>query len=137
MVCGEVDVRDGAAVALKRMFNCTRVRVLSHIQVPYQSAVVGGRNHPVVSGGEGRPLDINNQPWQPMAAQATGWVVGRVQVNYSKTIWSDESQRRASEAPLEGTHEARAISLPDGEMVAEPTRPSTWMVPSASKLSLS
>lgn len=35
------------------------------------------------------------------------------------------------------THDARAMSLPEGEMVAEPTTPSTWIEPSASKLSLS
>ena len=36
-----------------------------------------------------------------------------------------------------GTHDARATSRPEGAIVAEPTSPSTWMVPSASKLSLS
>ena len=35
------------------------------------------------------------------------------------------------------SHDARATSRPEGEMVADPTRPSTWIVPSASKLSLS
>lgn len=38
---------------------------------------------------------------------------------------------------MPSTHEASAISRPDGEMVADPTRPSTWNVPSASKVSLS
>jgi len=35
------------------------------------------------------------------------------------------------------SHDASATSRPDGEMVAEPTSPSTWIVASASKLSLS
>ena len=34
-------------------------------------------------------------------------------------------------------HDARATSRPEGEIVAEPTKPSTWMVPSASNVSLS
>lgn len=36
-----------------------------------------------------------------------------------------------------GAHEARATSRPEVEMVAEPTRPSTWIVASASNVSLS
>ena len=36
-----------------------------------------------------------------------------------------------------GTHEARAMSRPEGEMVAEPTSPSTWIVASASNVLLS
>lgn len=35
------------------------------------------------------------------------------------------------------SHDAKATSRPEGEMVADPTRPSTWIVTSASKLSLS
>lgn len=35
------------------------------------------------------------------------------------------------------SYDANATSLPDGEIVADPTSPATWIVPSASKLSLS
>lgn len=38
---------------------------------------------------------------------------------------------------LAATHDARAMSRPAGDMVAEPTRPSTRMLTSASKVSLS
>lgn len=47
------------------------------------------------------------------------------------------SKRAQMRRPGCVTDEAKATSRPEGAIVAEPTMPSTWMVPSASKLSLS
>ena len=74
-----------------------------------------------------------------MAAQASRWVVGRVQVDNCEPFGSNPTISTEWYAVwvMESTaaYEARAISRPEGEMVAEPTRPSTWMEPSDSKLS--
>lgn len=52
-------------------------------------------------------------------------------------LWTAVSSQPSRLLGALSTHDARAMSLPEGEIVAEPTTPSTWIEPSASKLSLS
>lgn len=72
-----------------------------------------------------------------MATQASGRVVRRIEVDDGQPIRSNEKLVEPSRDCSNSTHDASATSRPEGEMVAEPTRPSTRKLPSASKLSLS
>lgn len=74
-----------------------------------------------------------------MAAEPPRRAPGRVEVNDGETIGSvtGVSCVCLARGMGIGAHEARATSRPEVEMVAEPTRPSTWIVASASNVSLS
>lgn len=97
--------------------------------------------NPVVASGKRRPLHIDHEPWEAVAAQPAWRTPRRVEVYDGKTFGAGRAlvrgQIRVVRGEARDPHDARATSRPDGEMVADPTRPSTWMVPSASKLSLS
>ena len=70
MVGREVDVRDGPGVALQGVLDGAVGRVLPMIQVPDEAAVVGRGGDPVVAGGEGRPLHVDHEPRESVAADA-------------------------------------------------------------------
>lgn len=77
-----------------------------------------------------------------MAPQTARGVVGRVKVNDGKAVGAicDVSTRVSKDTSGTGAriaYDAKATSLPHGEMVADPTRPSTWIVRSWSKVALS
>lgn len=97
------------------------------------------RDYPIVSGSEWRPLHIDNQPWLARASQTPWRAVWRIQVNNCKPFGTKRGLLVAITKRFDAlpTHDARAISRPEGEIVAEPTTPSTWIEPSDSKLSLS
>ena len=75
MVGREIDVGDGSAVGLERVLDGAIRRVLPEVEVPDQDAMVGRRGYPVVSGGERRPLDVDDQPWRTMAPETAGGIV--------------------------------------------------------------
>jgi hypothetical protein len=58
----EVDVCDGTPVAVKDKLNVILPGL--GVEVPYQGFLIRGADHPVVTRGEGRPLDIGDFPWR-------------------------------------------------------------------------
>lgn len=149
MVRGEIKIRDGTVVTLERMLDSPRRGIISQVEIPHEGTMVRSRDDPVVSCREGRPLNVDNQPGETVTSKATWRVVGRVQVNDGEAIRA----RRATSALGEdiesygeakdgrmgecAAYDARAMSLPHGDMVADPTLPSTWMVRSWSNVALS
>ena len=83
----EVHVSDGPAVALERVLDGTISRIFSQVEIPDEAAVVRGGGHPVVTSSKRRPLDIDDQPGQPMAAEPAWGAVGRVQIDDGETFW--------------------------------------------------
>lgn len=60
--------------------------------------MVGSRYNPVIAGGKGRPLNVDDQPGQAMAAQTARRVVGRVQVYDGKSLGAIGGQQLESKA---------------------------------------
>lgn len=125
VVSREVDVGDGPAMAFKRVLNGTRARVVPTVQIPDEGSMIGSRDDPVVTGRKGRPLNINDEPRQTMAPNPPRRTVWRIQIDDGEAIRAIAMSEWLVGGCTERTYEARAMSRPDGEMVADPTSPST------------
>jgi hypothetical protein len=88
VVCGEVDVGDGPIVGLKRMLDGARGRVVPLIEIPDETAMVRCGCNPVVPRCKGRPLYVDHEPREPMAAQPARRAIWRVQIYDGKAFGS-------------------------------------------------
>lgn len=118
-----VDIRDSSAMAMKCVLDRSLGCILVHIQVPYQRLLIGSAGHPVISCREWRPLYICHQPRKAVSKMA--WRVQReIEVDYVESIGTTKRSAKTS-CTVQSTYDASATSLPEGEIVADPTVRST------------